>query len=313
MQDVRGDWLPARAALHPTGLYFSLREIPAAELKDAFMAQTLARISAPERFVQIPRADLGKGTADTAPAGLVFHVARCGSTLISQLLRQLDGLVVYGEPQAVNEILLPPHQWPRADLVAALRSLGAAFAGHAQQPYVLKFTSWNTLFCDILAEAFPQSPWVLSWRDPVEVAVSLLERPPGWVWEGAKPNSHFSGFVDPASAATSREDYVARLYGAFCRAASRLDATRGRLVPYTSLPPAVWETVVPHFSLAVDSAHRRRMTEAARVSAKAPIAEPTLFRSDSAAKQAAASSELRRAIDLHARPQLAALEKLHGS
>ena len=313
MHETQGDWLPARAALHPTGLYFSLREIEPAELQDAFMQQTLARVSARERFVHIAREDLGKGTAGSAPAGLIFHVARCGSTLISQLLKQLDGPVVYAEPLPVNEILVPPHQWSRQELVAALRTLGAAFARHAQRPYVLKFTSWNTLFCDIVTEAFPQSPWVLSYRDPVEVGVSLLNRPPGWLWEeSTKPSSVFSGFIDPENASTSREEYVARLYGALCRAASRLGTGRGRLVPYAALPGAVWQSVAPHFSLALDRGQQLRMAQAASADAKAPLGKAAAFTSDVVAKQAAASSELRQAIATFAAPRLAELEKLHA-
>ena len=188
MQPMQGDWLPARAALHPTGLYFSLREIRPAELQDPFMQETIARLPARESVVQVAREDVGKGTAGTGPAGLVFHVARCGSTLVSQLLKQHVGVVVYAEPLPVNEILLPPHKWPRAEMVAALRSLGAAFSRHARKPYVLKLTSWNTLFCDVVAEAFPATPWILCLRDPAEVAVSLLgSRPAGSGTTAANP------------------------------------------------------------------------------------------------------------------------------
>ncbi len=312
MHETQGDWLPARAALHPTGLYLSLREIVPAELQDAFMQETVARIPSRETIVQIARNDVGKGAADSGPVGLIFHVARCGSTLISQLLKQHGEVVVYAEPLPVNEILLPPHKWPRAELVAALRSLGVAFARHAQKPYVLKFTSWNTLFCDILTEAFPESPWILSIRDPVEVGVSLLGQPPGWVWESAKPAAPFSALVDPEGASNSREEYVARLFGAFCQAAARLDARRGRLVPYESLPPAVWERVAPHFSLSIDSRERNRMTEAARANSKSAPGKSSAFVSDIAAKQAAASSELRRAMGVFARPRLEELERNHG-
>jgi hypothetical protein len=149
MQAMQGDWLPAR-----------------------------------ESVVQIARGDVGKGTAGTEPAGIVHHVARCGSTLVSQLLKQHVGTVVHAEPLPADEILLPPYKWSRPEIVAALRSLGAAFAGHARRPWVLKVTSWNTLLCDVVAEAFPGTPWVLCLRDPVEVCVSLLELPAGWIWDG---------------------------------------------------------------------------------------------------------------------------------
>lgn len=312
MQAMQGDWLPARAALHPTGLYFALREIRPAELQDPFMQETIARIPARESVVQIAREDVGRGTAGTGPAGIVFHVARCGSTLVSQLLKQHVGVVVYAEPLPVNEILLPPHKWTRAELVAALRSLGAAFDSHARKPWVWKLSSWNTLYCDVVAEAFPTTPWVLCLRDPVEVAVSLLDTPAGWIWDAGQPAAPFAKAIDPEGAARSREDYVARLYGTFCDAAARLDPSLGALIDYAALPGAAWDAVAPRFGLALDEPTRARMREAAGMNAKAPIGRPQKFAADAAAKQAAASEELRRAIDTFARPAFDRLKALHA-
>lgn len=311
MQAMQGDWLPARAALHPTGLYFALREIRPAELQDPFMQETIARVPARESVVQIARGDVGRGSAGTGPAGIVFHVARCGSTLVSQLLKQHVGIVVYAEPLPVNEILLPPHKWPRAELVAALRSLGAAFAGHARKPWVLKLSSWNTLFCELVAEAFPATPWALCLRDPLEVAVSLLREPAGWVFEGEAPAQPFAKLVDPEGASRTREEYLARLHGAFCEAAAALDPARGLLVDYAALPGAAWETVAPHFGLAVDAPARARMREAAAMNSKAPVNRPAKFTGDAEAKRSAASEALRAAVDAFSRPALERLKTLH--
>jgi hypothetical protein len=308
MHNGQGDWLPARAALHPTGLYFALRDIAAAELQDPFMQETVARVAAPERFVQVVPEDLGRAPPASAPAGLIFHVARCGSTLVSQLLKQQGGLVVYAEPPPVNEILKPPQPWARRELVAALRSLGDAFARHARGPYVVKCTSWNTLYCDMVAEAFPHSPWVLCLRDPLEVCVSLLQRPPGWLLGTDEMSKRFAAIVDPGGDATSKEELVARCYAAFCDSAARLDPRRGRLVEYPQLPAATWRDVAPHFAAPVDEAARERMVRAAARPAKAPPASVALFADDTAAKRAAASGSLRAAIDAHARPALARLQ-----
>jgi hypothetical protein len=311
MQQDEEAGLPVRAGLAPTGLYLALRPIGRDELQDAFMQETIARLPAQERIVQVAR-DGARLAREMAPAGIVFHVARCGSTLVSQSLKRLDSLVVYAEPQPVNEILAPPHRWPRADLVAALRALGAAFARHARGRYVLKLSSWNTLYCDIVAEAFPETPWVLSFRDPVEVGVSLLASPPGWFQGTAEAARGLAARVDPDRASKSQEEFVARVYGAFCAAAAGLDGSRGRLVPYESLPAAVWDVVAPHFLLSVDPSQRDRIAEAARRHAKAAIGTATPFRSDVASKQGAASPELRRAIDSLARPQLERLLRLHA-
>ena len=228
------------------------------------MQETIARVPARESVVQIARGDVGKGAAGTSPPGIVFHVARCGSTLVSQLLKQHVGLVVYAEPMPVNEILLPPHKWPRTEVVAALRSLGAAFARHARKPWVLKLTSWNTLFCDLIAEAFPDSPWVLCLRDPVEVGVSLLQQPAGWIWDGGDARRRRFASTSTRKGRRSRVRNTSRAsYAAFCDAAGRLDPRRGRLVDYSTLPAAVWETVAPHFSQSVDKAVRGHMQAAA--------------------------------------------------
>ncbi|HEY6644740.1 hypothetical protein [Povalibacter sp.] len=313
MQHDEETGLPVRAALHPTGLYVALRPIDRAQLQDAFMQETVARVQAPERVVQIPRELIGRPPRGTAPAGIVFHVARCGSTLISQSLKRLDDVVVYAEPQPVNELLAPPHRWSASDVAAALNSLGAIFSRHARGPYILKLSSWNTLYCDVVAAAFPQTPWILSVRDPVEVGVSLLASPPGWFSAGNDTGRGLTARVDPHGTSTSREELVAKVYGAFCNAASRLDARRGRIVPYEALPSAICDMVAPHFSLPVSDRQRDQIAAAARGHAKAAVGKTSAFVSDVAAKQQSASAALRRAVDSFARPELDRLMQLHAA
>jgi hypothetical protein len=312
MQEIPPVGLPVRAALHPTGLYLMLRQIAPDDLQDAFMFETVSRSRAPETVVQISKDDIGRVPPNSAPAGLVFHVGRCGSTLISQLLKQHRNLVVYAEPLPVNELLVPPHKWPRRELVAALRSLGAAFAGHAQRPYVIKLTSWNALYCDILLEAFPETPWILNYRDPVEVGVSIMNQLPGWLKDGAEQPRQLVDSIDPKWSAKPVEERIARSYGALCEAIARLDPKLGKLVAYDALPSAVWEVIAPHFAVSIDQRERRLMGEAAKLHAKAPLGRTAPFAPDTTTKQAAASSALRQAIDIFARPPLERLVALHA-
>ena len=177
---------------------------------------------------------------------------------------------------------------------------------------MLKLSSWNTLFCDIVTEAFPETNWVLSLRDPVEVGVSLQRQPPGWLSGTTEASRSLIEIMAPEDGPESPEERAARAYGAFCKAAARLDPRRGRLVDYEALPAAVWDMVAPHFSLPVDSRQRAGMAQAARMHAKAPLGSSREFAPDAATKQATASPELRRAIDAFARPQLERLVKLHA-
>ncbi len=312
MHSAQNSWLPVRAALQPDGLYLALREIPPAELRDAFMQETVARVAGAESILCIGRGDAAEMPADAAPAGIVFHVARCGSTVISQLLKEHAGLAVYAEPQPLNELLLPPQAWPRDDFAAALRSLGAAFARHAGGRYVLKLSSWNTLYCELVADAFPRTPWVLSLRDPIEVCVSLLAQLPAWLQESAPPAQRLYRLVQPDGAPRTAEERVARVFGAFCDAAARLVRGRGRLIRYESLPDAVWDVAAPHFGLAVNDDERRRMAAAGRRYSKSPVGRAAAYADDSERKRDAASDALRRAIDEFARPAYDRLRRIHG-
>lgn len=291
-----------RAALHDTGLYLALQAITPDELRDPFMQQTVNRLRMPDTLVQVARETIGKADPRTAPAGIVFHVGRCGSTLISQSLKQHGDVVVYSEPLSFNELL--SLSAPRAEIIAALRSLGEAFAVHAGKRYVLKLSSWSTLFCDVVAEAFPETPWAFSIRDPLEVGEAILRTPPPWFLGGTAPAAHITRAIDPAGAAQTPEVFFAMMYGAFCDAILRLDCARGALIRHEHLPQAITDTLAAHFGLPLDEARKAHMIASASQYAKAPLGRETAFIDDSAAKRAAASPELREAVERHAAPSL---------
>lgn len=290
--------LPTRAALQPDGLYLVLKDIGVEELRDPFMQQTVRRSKAAETVTLVEAGRLGAVDAPAAPAGLIFHVGRCGSTVLSQALKQA-GLAVYSEPLPINELLSPP-AGARADVTLALRSLGAAFAAHAQRPYVVKLSSWCTLFADVITDAFPHSPWIFTVRDPVEVGEALLRDPPPWFSGDSPPARHLASIIDPASASATAPESFARLYAAFCNTIAGLDASRGRLVRYDHLTASL-QRVAEHFGVGANAEQLALMLASTNRYAKAPPQQHVPFQPDGAAKQAAASPELRAAIEALAR------------
>jgi len=299
--------LPTRAALHPSGLHLVLKDIAVSELQDPFMQQTVTRTQAPERIVSIEPDKIGETDPATAPAGVIFHVGRCGSTVLSQALKQLDNVAVYSEPLPFNELLSPP-AGTRQEVTRALRSIGAAFAAHAGRPYVVKFSSWTTLFADVIADAFPQSAWLFCVRDPVEVGEAVLRDPPPWFRGESEPARHIRSIVGASGQSASEEDYFARVYAAFCDTVLRLDPKHGQLVRYEQLSQAL-SAAPAHFGIPVDATQAQRMHESTQRYAKAPLGQPAAFSPDAAAKQASASAELRRAVDAVARPALERVRK----
>lgn len=207
------------------------------------------------------------------PAGMIFHLSRCGSTLVSRLLGTLPGVVVLNEPAPLNNLLgLGSQQVDETTLVElvrlVVRALGRRRHGDERQ-VVLKCSSWNIRRRAILTAAFPEAPWVWVQRDPARVLASLLHNPPGWLGRQAVPGRAAARFgLDPdAVEAMSRTEFAARALGAMLESAASDPA--GRLcIDYADLPEGVWLSVAPHFGIDVDSAAIARMTAQSRFYAK---------------------------------------------
>ena len=294
--------LPARASLGVTGLHVALADIRPGELSDPFLQDTLRRLPRNLQLAHVPHPEVAPANAGAAPAGLIFPVARCGSTLVSQLLKLQPRISVYSEPPAINELLAPPLQGDRARLVGALREVAAMFSKHAEGPYVIKLSSWNVLFGDMLAEAFPDTPWALCLRDPIEVCVSLLARPPGWLKETSPLRNHLGPLE--GAAGLSAEQRVAHAYASFCTAARRLSPSLGSLVDYEELPDAIWRIVLPRFGIQADDRTIERMQAASRIDAKAPFGQAKAFEHDAARKRSSATAAVRAEVEAIARPAL---------
>jgi len=313
LQQYDSPWsvaLPIGAKRGHATLELSEAPIDGGELHDPFFADTLARLPLVQvARTEIPRAALRHIAPEHAPAGLIFHVARCGSTLLANLLRELPETVVYSEPPAFNDILMPPFgNWSEQEIVASLRLVARGLSQAAgNQPYIVKCRSWNTLFIRLLLKAFPSTPWVFLTRDPIEVAVSVMRKPPTWLRAHRLPANPFLPFLKVGSELVEQpERYLAEILRAFTQAVADADRSNGRLLTYTDLPGAAWKGITAHFGFLPSAQVLEAMRRRAEVYSKDPSARKP-FNDDSAAKQAVATPELRRMIFDHATPSFLSL------
>jgi len=284
-----------------TALEISYGDIDVDEFRDPFFVDTLQRLPKLGLCLrQMPRRLLpgvGALSPDAAPAGVILQISRCGSTLLANLLREVRGCVVYSEPPAINDLLMPPYgDWSEDEIVTGLRLMAAELsAAGGRRPYVLKLRSWNVLRADLVLRAFPESPWIFLTRDPVEVAASVLRKPPTWLRAHLDPNNPFLPYLDAAAATADRETYVAHVLAGFAQAISGVSRTSGKLVRYEDFGSETWNAVAAHFSLSPSAEDRARMKAQAGLYSK-DILRLTPFTSDAAAKQAEASPLLRSAV-----------------
>jgi hypothetical protein len=205
--------------------------------------------------------------AGAPPAGFIFHMSRCGSTLAARILNAA-GFRVVSEALAIDQAI--------TSRLPDLREVVAAFGGGA--PYIVKLDSWHIHNLPRIREDFPETPWVFLFRDPAEVLVSLLRSPGRHALPGAIA-PHVLGLT-PEDITLPPAEWTARVLAAICRSAS--GHRNGLFVDYRRLPDAVADAIAPHFGLHLDDAQTARMNEAARVDAKQPAA---VFTPDTAEKQ----------------------------
>jgi hypothetical protein len=284
-------WTPIRFDFSGPAPMVDWADLSGDRFVEPFFDQTVARWASGPGAAQLVRTGLEALVAldkepSLEPAGMIFHLSRCGSTLVSRLLGTLPGVVVLAEPSPLNALLgLDPDRVDRAAQVQFVRLLVRALGRrrHAdEQRLVLKCTSWNIRHRAILAAAFPDTPWIWVQRDPVRVLASLLAEPPGWLELQNWPQSAAQRFgLDPGAVpAMARVEFAARALGAMLEAASATDATGRLCVDHADLPAAIWQRVAPHFGLEADAAAADRMAEESRFYSKSST--PRVFRGDAA-------------------------------
>ncbi len=245
------------------------------------------------------------------PAGFIYHVSRCGSTLLAQMLARLDRALVISEARPLS-LALEDRRLSESDRLRAFRALVCLYGRGTggESSYFLKLDSQNILFWHLITAAFPSVPRVILHRDPVEVLVSNYGRLQG----GLMPGQIAPAILGPAPRPLADpEDYAAFVLSRFYAAAVEAAATPGSLtLDYRSLPAAVDTHVVPHFGLSLSAAERAAMAAATTVYSK-DATRSAPFTADSAAKQAEADAIIRALADEWLAPHYGKLRALSAA
>jgi len=117
-----------------------------------------------------------------APSSIIFHVSRCGSTLISQLLSLSEKNIVLAEPSIIDEIFCYSFENPdfsEEKKMSAARAIlqfwGQKRSGHEQHLF-LKTDCWHLYFYETIRKMYPDVPILLMYRNPLEILHSQRKR-----------------------------------------------------------------------------------------------------------------------------------------
>ncbi|MBS1636626.1 MAG: sulfotransferase family protein [Bacteroidetes bacterium] len=175
-------WIPARLIRQQEQLLCKWLYADDIPYTDPFFDETLAKcLSHPfnsKPFACVSAISelemLADAVESVEPTAFIFHISRCGSTLLSQMLAIPSGSVSLAEVPFFDEILrsvsLTETEKDKA-LQAAIRLYGQKRKGNENQLFI-KLDSWHVFFYDTFRRLYPHVPCVFLYRDPYDVLQS---------------------------------------------------------------------------------------------------------------------------------------------
>jgi hypothetical protein len=188
----------------------------------------------------------GAGSEAAKPAGFVFHMSRCRSTLTARMLGALPDTEAISEPEPLNAMihLAWQAQAPDAWRVAALKAMVGALCRAGTKRHFVKLNAWHIMALPLFRRAYPDVPWLFLYRDPAEILASQM------VARGTDftPEIVPSGlFGIPDGAQLPFETYCAAALARLGEAA--LAGEGGLFVDSADLPGAFTTVILPHFGV----------------------------------------------------------------
>jgi quercetin dioxygenase-like cupin family protein len=166
-------WYPVAVSDDPDGLWW--RRLGERPFSEPFFSDTFRHQPPAER--QLCFSDW-RATAlpdALAPTAFIFHVSRCGSTLLTQMLATLPACVALSEPPVLDDFLRRREGVDAAADIVRLRALVHALGQRRdprQRHLVIKLDSWHLRDLALFRSAFPDTPMVFLYREPLQVLAS---------------------------------------------------------------------------------------------------------------------------------------------
>jgi hypothetical protein len=257
------NWTPIGFKSGPTGTLVQWINLGNADFVEPFFIETINNhlaqsgktakseiiTTGPEVLCQLPQL-----ATCLEPSGFIFHASRCGSTLLANALKAPADHLVLSEPRPLNQLLGSPlrHQAPEIWhqlFMATVAALGQP-RRPGQQHYFVKYSSHAIQQLPAIRDAFPQVPWLFLYRHPLEILVSALRKPTGWlrIYDQAAIAQSLLGFTPEEFATLTRESFAVEVLRRFfvnARQALNQSESKSLCLSYEQLRP---ETLPAIFS-----------------------------------------------------------------
>ena len=178
-------------------------------LSHPYNSQPLSVVSSLDGLI-----DMAQTVPSVAPSAFIFHVSRCGSTLLSQLLSLDERHIVLSEVPLLDTLLrltdrakTGPEPQQEQAFQAVIQLLGQQRSGQETHVFI-KTDSWHILAYETIRRLYPTTPFILLYRSPDAVVRSQRNRRgmqavPGMI------QPEFFGFTPEEVAGVELDAYMA--------------------------------------------------------------------------------------------------------
>ena len=307
LTEIPEGWLPVEIVVDQAIIRWM--KVGSAALSEPFYLSSVGRLRGESAELETDFSVLRNLSAHlprVAPAGIIFNMSRCGSTLLVNALRKAQnvvGLSEAGPMEDMIELVASKSNYWASQAKGALSPLTAVFSCYQGSPaksVVIKCAPGAVAALPLLRRLWPDVPCIILIRNPVEVLVSNLEEPPYWLstaYDDSRGDHLFGGlFGTPPTEAMNLgpADLCAWAIGRYCDESLRVVDDKCRVVAYEDLTPDTVMDIALFFGLRFSSEGLQNFRESFRRHAKYPR---RTFENDSESKRAQASEYLMKASD----------------
>ena len=281
-------WLPIQLNVNPNGVAVEWMDFGDDAIPEQFFSRTVERLRsmdapAPERTSALDSLiEQARQLPERRPAGLIFHVSRCGSTLLCNVLRTAERIGILSEARPIERVFKPlalaSSPIPREDWADHRRLLAnSILALYAHPPDTLplnilvKTCAVDMMQIPMIRSIWPEVPCVVLIRNPLDVLVSNLAGPSGWC---ERPETALRGHGRTFGedwgdlSKMSVEEYLARGIGSFCKAALPSIGEGCRVVDYQSLSLSTIYKIAEFFRITMPDSESESVQRAITTDAK---------------------------------------------
>lgn len=194
---------------------------------------------------------------------VVFHESRCGSTLAANMMAAMDPVKhrAYSESQPCatalkicGEDFRDCSEKQAAMVLRDTIYLMSRTDDPMEERVFFKFQSATTKSIKTFQRAFPETPWMFIYRDPVQVMMSHIKDDPGLkkaicVRSRPRPPQDIIDIAKRHGESDARyvsgEDYCAAHLAAITESAVRVLNDYAIPIDYKTMPDILWEAVLP--------------------------------------------------------------------